>query len=137
MPNNADRASSVEAGLAIMADEFGYGINGEDAQTLAGDAICNILHWTAQETGDIGAALEAVKGGLANFAIELAGGPAADWADGHSDVNIKVAGHAWGNADGETTQENEDFRLETSTHGANVIEGFTVSRAALLVTKAA
>lgn len=71
MMNNQKRVASVSEFLtAFISDQ---GLDGEDPETIAGDLICNIMHWVAQhleaETGQM-LAMKAVQSGIGHYATE-------------------------------------------------------------------
>lgn len=71
MMDNQQRSASVSALIATFAAN--NGLTDEDPCTIAGDLICNIMHWVAQhleaETGQM-LAMKAVQSGIGHYASE-------------------------------------------------------------------
>ncbi len=74
MMDNEDRAWSVQEYLIKFADEMGLkpDLDADGPVTVAGDMICNILHWVAQNHPEgYAAALDAARSGLGHFSSEF------------------------------------------------------------------
>lgn len=69
---NEERAQSVE----LLATRFAkaMGIENEDAVTIAGDLICNLLHWVQAQCDDTDEsrqfALDAARSGIGHYVTE-------------------------------------------------------------------
>ena len=73
---NEDRAAAVDEAMKLIEAEL-FTPGTEDPGTIAGDAICDILHWIAEKSGLEGAAF-AMRSGISNFCIEYNAGPGTD-----------------------------------------------------------
>lgn len=96
---NADRARDIEPALRAFAKRMG--MEEEDAATVAGDMICNILHWVAlgSEHGRLDA-LRAMRSGIGHFASESAIDYDAEEVDdlgpdAHVSIEVLCDGEIW------------------------------------------
>lgn len=69
MMNNSDRIASVSDLIETFAARMGVGMRNEDARTIAGDMICNIMHWAMNQKDKV-EAFSAWKSGACHFLME-------------------------------------------------------------------
>lgn len=70
MMTNQIRIESVEDLVETFCDRMGFNMEDEDHSTIAGDMICNILHWVQAKTGKREDALSAMQNGIGNYVTE-------------------------------------------------------------------
>lgn len=97
--NNRERAASVAELVRQFASK--HVANGEKPESIAGDMICNILHWVMRETemaGDDGrkTALAAARCGLSHFISEVhASGPDDPGPECYTLITVRTDGGLW------------------------------------------
>src|SRR5690606_4898660 len=120
---NADRARDIEPPLREFAARTGLDIapepDGDGPATVAGDMICNILHWVAinSEHGQLDA-LRAIRSGIGHFASESAIDYGADIVDelgpdAHVSIEVLCDGEIWTSETG-SDPEIESPEVETA-----------------------
>ena len=110
--DNLQRTESVEAYLDSFAKAMG--LENDDATTIAGDMICNILHWVSEQFDgpiEIGRtkALQAMQFGIAHYVSERS----IDYDDDPLDevgpdalvtINVECDDKIWRTATGATPE---------------------------------
>lgn len=72
MFTNEDRVHDIDADVKGFARRMGLHpeIDADGPVCVAGDMICNILHWVERRAGSREAALEAMRSGLGHYVTE-------------------------------------------------------------------
>lgn len=73
MFTNDDRRATVDKAITEFATDMGLdpAIDADGPIIVAGDMICNILHWVQQQTdGDQNDGLQAARSGLSHYVTE-------------------------------------------------------------------
>lgn len=112
IPSNEDRAKSVAIAVQAFAKSMKLTEKDDGPTTIAGDMICNILHWVAQRHPQgFQAGLDAACKGLNHFASEAydENDPDPLGPESHIRIVITVGKHVFIKQTGEDTvvQEQE------------------------------
>ncbi|WP_338811258.1 hypothetical protein V2V90_23365 (plasmid) [Agrobacterium leguminum] len=109
MFTNEDRISSVAPAINAFAAAMGLddSLDADGPESVAGDMICNILHWVARKHPDgRAAALVALRYGAAHYTSESYIDYTADWVDelgpeAFIEIHASCNGEVWHTQTGE------------------------------------
>lgn len=111
---NTDRADGVDAFLREFADRMGLSLapepDGDGAATVAGDLICNILHWVEKnDSNGRLAALQAMRSGIGHYVSESGIDYGAEFVDelgpdAYVSIEVTCNGETWTSETGQSPE---------------------------------